>query len=76
MNLFFHLGKMTKTSPAVKAMVVRRKVIHICEARFNPSSQDSNQISFIGLESSQDYYKRLNAVLGVCGKGHLGASLS
>ncbi len=32
----------------------------------------SNQIIFIGLWSSEDYYKRIGEVVGVYGKGHLG----
>ncbi len=32
----------------------------------------SNQIIFIGLRSSKDYYKRPGGVAGVYGKGHLG----
>ncbi len=31
----------------------------------------SNQIIFIGLRSSKDYYKRPGGVMGVYGKGHL-----
>ncbi len=34
----------------------------------------SNQIIFIGLRSSKDYYKRPGEVVGVRGKGHLGVS--
>ncbi len=34
----------------------------------------SNQIIFIGLRSSKDYYKRPGGVAGVHGKGHLGVS--
>ncbi len=34
----------------------------------------SNQITFIGLRSSKDYYKRPGGVAGVYGKGHLGVS--
>ncbi len=34
----------------------------------------SNQIIFIGLRSSEDYYNRLGEVVGVYRKGYLGVS--
>ncbi len=34
----------------------------------------SNQIIFIGLRSSKDYFKRPGEVAGVYGEGHLGVS--
>ncbi len=35
----------------------------------------SNQIIFIGLRSSKDYYKRPGGVVGVYGKGYVGRSV-
>ncbi len=35
---------------------------------------NSIQIIFICLGSSEDYYKRPDGVVGVCGKGHLAVS--
>ncbi len=49
---------------------------HLC-ARWLEGGQKivkSNQIIFIGVRSSKDYYKRLGGVAGVYRKGHLGVS--
>ncbi len=46
---------------------------HEC-ANLWDSKANLNQIIFIGLRSSKDYYKRPGGVAGVYGKGHLGVS--
>ncbi len=38
------------------------------------ATRKANQIIFIGLRSSKDFYRRPSGVVGVCGKGHFGVN--